>query len=76
MLQSIDASTGRRWTAKENHPMTKPTEHRRDRAPLTRDRVLYAARNRIHLSTDGGRFWRSLEPELPDIEALAWSMEP
>ena len=23
--------------------MTKPTEHRRDRAPLTRDRVLYAA---------------------------------
>ncbi len=44
--------------------------------PADPDRVLYAARNRIHLSTDGGRFWRSLEPELPDIEALAWSMEP
>ena len=44
--------------------------------PTDPDRVLYAARNRIHLSTDGGRFWRSLAPELPDIEALAWSTEP
>ncbi|MBA3475490.1 MAG: hypothetical protein H0T10_01895 [Actinobacteria bacterium] len=43
--------------------------------PADPDRVLYAARNRIHLSTDGGRFWRSLAPELPDIEALAWSTE-
>ena len=33
------------------------------------DRVLYAARNRLYLSADGGRFWRGLEPELPDIEA-------
>ena len=40
------------------------------------DRVLYAARNRLHLSPDGGRFWRSLAPELPDIEALEWSTEP
>ena len=37
------------------------------------DRVLYAARNRVHLSTDGGRFWRALEPEFPDIEAVAWA---
>ena len=44
--------------------------------PIDPDRVLYAARNRVHLSTDGGRFWRSLAPELPDIEALAWSTEP
>lgn len=36
------------------------------------DRVLYAARNRLYLSTDGGRFWHALEPELPDIEAVAW----
>lgn len=36
------------------------------------DRVLYAARNRLYLSTDGGRFWRGLEPELPDIEAVGW----
>jgi photosystem II stability/assembly factor-like uncharacterized protein len=44
--------------------------------PADPDRVLYAARNRIHLSTDGGRFWRSLAPELPDIEALEWAKEP
>lgn len=44
--------------------------------PAEPDRLLYAARNRLHLSTDGGRFWRSLAPELPDIEALAWSTEP
>ena len=37
------------------------------------DRVLYAARNRIYLSTDGARFWRALAPELPDIEAVAWA---
>jgi hypothetical protein len=36
------------------------------------DRVLYAARNRLYLSLDGGRFWRGLEPELPDIEAVTW----
>ena len=36
------------------------------------DRMLYAARNRLYLSTDGGVFWRSLTFELPDISALAW----
>ena len=36
------------------------------------DRMLYAARNRLYVSTNGGVFWRSLEPELPDITALAW----
>ncbi len=41
--------------------------------PENPDRVLYAARNRLYLSTDGGRFWRSLELELPDIEAVAWA---
>ncbi len=44
--------------------------------PADPDRVLYAARNRLYLSTDGGRFWRSLEPELPDVEAVAWATEP
>jgi hypothetical protein len=39
------------------------------------DRILFAARNRLHLSTDGGRFWRSLAPELPDVEAVAWAAE-
>jgi photosystem II stability/assembly factor-like uncharacterized protein len=37
------------------------------------DRVLYAARNRLYLSVDGGRFWRGLEPELPDVEAVGWA---
>ena len=37
------------------------------------DRLLYAARNRLYVSTDGGRFWRSLEAELPDIENVAWA---
>jgi hypothetical protein len=35
------------------------------------DLVLYGARNRLYLSEDGGRFWRSLAPELPEIEAVA-----
>jgi hypothetical protein len=34
------------------------------------DRILYAARNRLFLSEDGGRFWRALTPELPEIEAI------
>ena len=33
------------------------------------DYVLYAARNRLYLSTNGGTFWRALAPELPEIEA-------
>ena len=36
------------------------------------DLVLYAARNRLHLSRDGGRFWQALALELPEIEAVAW----
>jgi hypothetical protein len=33
--------------------------------------VLYAARNRLFLSRDGGRFWSALAPELPEIQAVA-----
>jgi hypothetical protein len=36
------------------------------------DRMLYAARNRLYVSTNGGVFWRSLALELPDIAAVAW----
>jgi hypothetical protein len=36
------------------------------------DRMVYAARNRLYLSTDGGVFWRSLPFELPDVLAVAW----
>jgi hypothetical protein len=36
------------------------------------DHVLYAARNRLYLSTDGARFWRALAPELPEIQAVSF----
>ena len=36
------------------------------------DRMLYAARNRLYVSSNGGIFWRALALELPDIEACAW----
>ena len=36
------------------------------------DAIVYAARNRLYLSRDGGRFWRALTPELPEIEAVAF----
>lgn len=35
------------------------------------DLVVYAGRNRLYLSRDGGRFWHALAPELPEIEAVA-----
>jgi hypothetical protein len=34
------------------------------------DRMLFAARNRLYLSENGGVFWRALIPELPDILAV------
>lgn len=36
------------------------------------DRMVYAARNRLYVSSNGGVFWRSLPFELPDIAAVAW----
>ncbi len=34
------------------------------------DVVLFAGRNKLYLSRDGGRFWESLSVELTDIEAI------
>src|ERR671935_109594 len=34
------------------------------------DLVLYAARNRLYLSRDGGRFWSALTVELPEIQRV------
>jgi hypothetical protein len=34
------------------------------------DLIVYASRNRLHLSSDGGRFWSVLAPELPAIRAI------
>jgi hypothetical protein len=36
------------------------------------DRILYAGEQRVYVSQDGGRFWRALEPELPEIKEIAW----
>ena len=36
------------------------------------DRIVYAAENRVYVSQDGGRFWRALEPELPEIKRVGW----
>ncbi len=36
------------------------------------DAILYAARNRLFVSEDGGRFWRALAVELPEIEEVAF----
>lgn len=36
------------------------------------DRVLFASRERLFVSTDGGRFWRALALELPGITAVSW----
>jgi hypothetical protein len=36
------------------------------------DRMLYAGRNRVYVSTNGGVFWRSLPFELGDVLRVAW----
>ena len=33
--------------------------------------AVYAARNRLYVSTNGGVFWRALALELPEIQAVA-----
>jgi hypothetical protein len=39
------------------------------------DLMLFAARNRLYMSENGGIFWRALVPELPEIEAVAFISE-
>lgn len=41
--------------------------------PEEHDLILYAARNRLFLSRDGGRFWQALMVELPEIQAVRWT---
>jgi hypothetical protein len=38
----------------------------------TPDDLLYAARNRLYVSENGGVFWRALAIELPEIRDVAW----
>jgi hypothetical protein len=37
------------------------------------DDMLFAARNRIFVSRDGGVFWRAVAVELPEIRDVAWA---
>jgi hypothetical protein len=37
------------------------------------DDVLYAARNRVYVSRNGGVFWRAVALELPEIRDIAWA---
>ena len=34
------------------------------------DTIVFAARNRLYLSRDGGVFWNALETDLPEIAAI------
>jgi hypothetical protein len=36
------------------------------------DLILFAGESRLYVSSDGGRFWRALATELPDITGVAW----
>ncbi len=36
------------------------------------DLVAVASATRVHVSEDGGRFWRTLAPELIDVVAVGW----
>jgi hypothetical protein len=35
------------------------------------DTIVYASRNRLYVSENGGVFWRALAVELPEIQAIA-----
>jgi hypothetical protein len=35
------------------------------------DLIVYAARNRLYVSRNGGRFWSAVDAELPEIDALS-----
>ena len=38
------------------------------------DLMVFAARNRLYISQDGGRFWRGLAVELPEITAVQFDL--
>ncbi len=37
------------------------------------DLMIFAGRNRLYLSTNGGRFWEALALELPEIESVTFA---
>jgi hypothetical protein len=67
---AVSHDAGRTW---KESGRGLPPGHAVAVSPENPDHVLYAARNRLYVSTDGGRFWGALEAELPDIEAVAFA---
>jgi hypothetical protein len=67
LLVSHDA--GRTW---KDSGRGLPPGHAVAVSPDDPDQLLFAARNRLFLSTDGGRFWRSLDLELPDVQNVSF----
>ncbi len=41
-------------------------------SPEHPDHIVFATASRLYLSEDGGRFWRSLAPELIEVTAVGW----
>jgi hypothetical protein len=68
MLVSHDAGTTWRESGRGLPPGTAVAI-----AEENPDRLVYAGRNRLYLSRDGGVFWTPLDVELPEIEAVAFT---
>ena len=66
MLISHDAGTTWRESGRGLPPGTAVAV-----ADWDPDLLLYAGRNRLYVSRDGGVFWTALEVELPEIEAVS-----
>ena len=65
---AVSHDAGRTW--RESGGGLPPGPGGRDRRRTTPTSSLYAARNRLYLSRDGGVFWPALAVELPEIEAV------
>jgi hypothetical protein len=66
MLVSYDAGTTWRESGRGLPPGTAVAV-----AETNPDVVVYAVRNRLYISRDGGMFWNALAGELPDIDTVA-----
>ncbi len=66
LLASYDA--GRTWSERGSG-LPRPRAVALGASP---DDVLFAGRNRLYVSRDGGVFWRVLGVELPEIRDAAW----
>jgi photosystem II stability/assembly factor-like uncharacterized protein len=66
MLVSHDAGTTWRESGRG-----LPPGHAIAIADVDPDAMVYAARNRLYASRDGGVFWEAVDVELPEIGAVA-----